>query len=119
MSHKDKLRTSPANQAYIDGLKNIDWSIGREEREAERAARKAKNAQAKQGASTGCQIGKDIEPFIDPIEGKVIGGNRQKREFMKRHGVIDVGNERGENKKHERPALAPDIRRAYEELQRK
>lgn len=117
MPHKDKLRTSPANKAYTDGLKGIDWSVGREEREDERVARKkAQAAAAEKETMRGTQIIRDIEPFIDPIEGKVISGNRQKREFMRRHGVVDVGNERGQNKQHARPDLAPDIKRAYEEL---
>ena len=63
------------------------------------------------------QIIKDAEPFIDPIEGKVIGGNRQKREFMRKHEVIDVGNERMETKKKELPPVAEDLKRAWSEVE--
>lgn len=113
--HKDKLKTSAPNKAYKDGLAAIDWSVGRKEREAAKRAQKAKKAAER----SKLQVIKDIDPFIDPIEGKVIGGNRQKREFMKRHGVIDIGDERIQQRKTLRPAVGPDIKRAIEELQRR
>lgn len=45
----------------------------------------------------------DIEPFVSPIDNSVIGGRRQKREHMKAHGVIDVGNEKLEPKPRDIP----------------
>lgn len=112
IAHKDKLKSFTSGKAYRKGLAEIDWSIGRKEREAERAARKPQETKR----PGGIQIMKDIEPFIDPIEGKIIGGNRQKREFMRRHGVIDCGDERMETKKQARPDLKVDIALAIEEL---
>lgn len=53
---------------------------------------------ARNGASL--QIIKDIEPYqavaLDQETGKAprIGGRRQHREFLKRNGYIEVGNER-------------------------
>lgn len=31
----------------------------------------------------------DIEPFLSPVTGEVIGGNAQRREDLKRHDCID------------------------------
>lgn len=52
---------------------------------AEKAERKA----------SGLQIVKDIEPFVNvAIDGAVIGGRRQKRDMMRAHNLIEVGNEK-------------------------
>jgi hypothetical protein len=45
----------------------------------------------------------DIEPFVSPIDNQVVGGRRQKREHMKLHGVIDVGNDMGSQKARDIP----------------
>ena len=56
----------------------------------------------------------DIDPFVSPIDNQVIGGRRQKREHMKFHGVIDVGNDMGTQKKRDiPPGLKQDIADAY------
>lgn len=36
----------------------------------------------------------DIDPFVSPIDKSVIGGRAARREHMRKHGVIDVGNEK-------------------------
>ena len=41
----------------------------------------------------GIQVIKDIEPYRNMIDGKVIGGRRQHRDFLRAHGCIEVGNE--------------------------
>ena len=69
----------------------------------------------------GLQIVSDIEPFISPIDRSVIGGRAQKRDHMRAHGVVEVGNERIHEKR--RPAYEPqgvgdDVRRAFEQLNR-
>lgn len=38
---------------------------------------------------TGHQLQMDIEPFVSPIDGKLIGSRSQLREHMKRHDVVD------------------------------
>lgn len=45
-------------------------------------------------AGSGIQIVKDIEPFKSVVDGSIIGSRRDKREHMKVHGLIEVGNER-------------------------
>ncbi len=51
----------------------------------------------------GLQVIKDIEPFQNvAVDGKTIGGRRQKRDMMRAHGLTEVGNEYG-GLKQERP----------------
>lgn len=40
------------------------------------------------------EIMPDIEPFKSPIDGTIISSRSKYRDHMKRHGVIDVGNEK-------------------------
>lgn len=43
----------------------------------------------------GLQIIKDIEPFQNvAIDGKVVGGRKQRRDMMRAHGLVEVGNEK-------------------------
>lgn len=52
----------------------------------------------------------DIEPFTSPIDGKVVGGRRQKREHMRLHEVEEVGNEKPKpHKPAQLPPVAPDM----------
>ncbi len=115
--HKDKLKTRASNKAYKDGLNGIDWSVGREDREAAREVEDAAKAVRQANRGQGMQIIRDIDPFIEPIHGKVIGGNAQKREFMKKEGVIDCGNERPKTRPQKRDPVGPDIKKAIEQLE--
>lgn len=115
--HRDKLKSKPTNKAYTDGLTNIDWSVGKEDREAAREAEDVAKAARQADRGQAMQIIRDVEPFIEPIHGKVIGGNAAKREFMRREGVIDCGDERPKVKKQERDPVGPDVRRAIEKLE--
>jgi hypothetical protein len=36
----------------------------------------------------------DIAPYRNIIDGKVVAGRRQHREFLKTHRVVEVGNEK-------------------------
>jgi len=40
------------------------------------------------------QIIPDLQPYKNVIDGKVIAGRRQHREFLQAHGVVEVGNEK-------------------------
>lgn len=42
----------------------------------------------------GMQIIPDIVPYRNVIDGKVVAGRRQHREFLRTHGVVEVGNEK-------------------------
>ncbi len=44
---------------------------------------------------SGLQIVRDIEPFRNiAVDGAVVGGRAAKREMMRRHDLVEVGNER-------------------------
>ncbi len=48
----------------------------------------------------GLQVIKDIEPFQNiAVDGKVIGGRRQKRDMMRAHDLLEVGTEPPVNRK--------------------
>lgn len=49
---------------------------------------------------------RDIEGYVSPIDGKWVGSRSQHREHMKRHGVIELGNEKPQLK-----PFAPSIPR--------
>lgn len=65
---------------------------------------------------SGLQIIPDIEPYRNVIDGKVIGGRRQHRDFLRAHGCIEVGNERVQRR--EAPLPEPDmaIKKAFHDL---
>lgn len=58
----------------------------------------------------------DIQPYKSMVTGERIKGRAHHREHLKEHNVIEVGNEKVERKVKEMPPVAPDIKRAIEEL---
>ena len=75
-----------------------------------------------QSTGYGLQIIKDIEPYnavaVDVATGKppLIGGRAQHREFLKRNGYIEVGNEKQTQKPEYAKLTRNEIKRAYEEV---
>lgn len=71
----------------------------------------------------GLQIIKDIEPYA-AVGGDValggaapkIGSRREHKEFLKRNKYIEVGNQEQRQRKQEFHPVAPDLRRALEEV---
>lgn len=52
-------------------------------------------APSRQGSGHGLQVIKDIEPFQNiAIDNGYIGGRKQRRDMMKAHGLIEIGNEK-------------------------
>ena len=51
----------------------------------------------------GPMIISDIEPYQNVVDGQIIGGRKQHREFLKQYDLVEVGNER----LPEREAYAP------------
>lgn len=69
---------------------------------------------AQQRFGKGGVIIKDIEPYQNIIDGKVIGGRKQHKDFLRAHNMQEVGNET----KHMRPKPykeAPGIKEAIKE----
>jgi hypothetical protein len=48
---------------------------------------------AGQSPGEGLQVIRDLEPYKNIIDGKVIGGRKQHRDFLRAHGCIEVGTE--------------------------
>lgn len=62
------------------------------------------------------QIVPDIQPFVSPIDGKVVSGRAAKREHMKRHEVEEVGNEKLSPHRHvDMPRAASDVAQVMRE----
>lgn len=64
----------------------------------------------------GLQIVKDIEPYKNVVDGGVIGGRKQHRDFLRSRGLVEVGNEQVTKRYEEAPGLKQDLRRALEEV---
>lgn len=57
------------------------------------------------------QVMRDIEPFRNvAVDGAMIGSRSHKREMMKKHGLVEMGNERKEIKR--RPMKKTAVREA-------
>lgn len=67
------------------------------------------------------QVMRDIEPFRNvAVDGAMITSRSQKREMMKEHGLVEVGNERG-TPQQRRPrktktAVKETIKRSLQQL---
>lgn len=78
----------------------------------------AKEYKPEYSNSKSAHIIKDIEPYM-AVTGEYIGGRRQHRDFLRAHGVVEVGNEVLPEKKIEEPKteeVIKDIKRAFEEV---
>lgn len=59
----------------------------------------------------------DIQPYRSMATGEYVGGRRQHRDHLKRHGLIEVGNEKLENKpRPQAPDLKADIAKAAHQI---
>lgn len=67
---------------------------------------------------SGFQIIPDSQPFLNiAVDGGYIGGRRQRRDMIRAHNLIEVGNEPPVNRKTEQPwstqEFANDIKHAF------
>ncbi len=72
----------------------------------------------KRPAKSGIMIHSDLEPYENIIDGTVVDGRAAHREFLKKHDVREVGNERPRtwDPYDDVPPVGPDLKRAFEEL---
>lgn len=63
----------------------------------------------------GLQIMKDIEPYKSVVDGSVIGGRKQHRDHLRAKGLIEIGNEKVEQRYVPPPSPVTDILRAMNE----
>lgn len=65
------------------------------------------------------QIMRDIEPFVNvAVDGAEISSRSHKREMMKRHSLVEVGNDNRtpKRRKRSRRPVADDIKKAIQQL---
>lgn len=67
-------------------------------------------------ASRSPNIIKDIEPYKSPMTGEVIGGRSHHREHMRKHGVVELGNDRIKPRPPEISPAGHDIKAAIEQV---
>ena len=91
---------------YCKGVRGyFEWHRGR--------VRFVSAEQAKKANSI--QIIKDIEPFRNvAVDGKVVGGRKQRRDMMRAHGLTEVGNEKP--REHPRDAAAKRFDRPMRDI---
>ena len=58
----------------------------------------------------------DLEPYRNTVDGKVIGGRKQHRDFLRSRNLVEVGNEKIEKTYEEAPGVKEDIKRAISEV---
>jgi hypothetical protein len=59
----------------------------------------------------------DIQPYKSMATGEYVEGRRQHRDHLKRHGLVEVGNEKLENKPRPKtPDLKADIAQAVHQV---
>ena len=75
-------------KAFKAGFDQIDWSIGKAEREAARAAKQAEKRSC--GNVNAPSVLPSIEEFISPIDQTVISDRGQLRRHNEKHGVTNV-----------------------------
>ena len=68
--------------SYSDNYQKIKWS-----------AEQVTIHKYDKKLQTGFNIVRDVDPFLSPIDGSVIGGRRDLREHEKRHNVRQLGND--------------------------
>lgn len=60
---------------------------------------------------------RDVETYISPIDRSVIRSRTEHRDHMKRHGVVELGNEKIHAPiKAKRPRAGHDIKKAIEQV---
>jgi glycine cleavage system H lipoate-binding protein len=84
------------SRQYRDNYGRIKW------------ARQAPTSRVDTGQSSRTfVVMKDIEPFVSPVDGKVVGSRSALREHERRHNVRQIGNDWAGS---ERPANWDEIR---------
>lgn len=64
------------------------------------------------------QVMRDIQPFVNvAVDGKEISSRSQKREMMKEHGLVEVGNEAPRPRRVIKPkGVRESLRRSLQQL---
>lgn len=85
-----------------------------------KAVKRAREARRMRSDLPSPQIMRDIEPFQNvAVDGAEISSRSAKREMMKRHDLVEVGNEKRVTKRQGRkamPTVKDSLKRAIQEL---
>lgn len=86
-----------------------------------KAVKRSREAQRMRSDLPSPQIMRDITPFVNvAVDGAEISSRSAKREMMKRHGLVEVGNEKrppqASRGRKAMPAVKESIKRAIQEL---
>ena len=68
----------------------------------------------RQSSPSGIQVMADIKPYKS-VTGEIIGGRKQHRDFLRAHGLVEVGNEKmGPPKRKELSDARHDVKAAMD-----
>lgn len=70
----------------------------------------------RQRLTGGHHVVPDIQPYRSMITGERIRGRSHHKQHLKQHGCVEIGNEQQQNTFKPMPSVAPDIKRALEQL---
>lgn len=62
---------------------------------------------------------KDVPEHRSPIDGSVLSSRSHRREHMKRHRVVEVGDDQITPRRKELPSIDDDLKRAWEKVHSK
>ena len=62
------------------------------------------------------QIVPDMAGYVSVVDGSVVSSRRDQREHIKRHDLVEVGNERMPAPTFSMPSVGQDIKRTLEQL---
>lgn len=85
----------------------------------QRRVRQAREARKLRSHLASPQVMRDIEPFRNiAVDNTEISSRSHKREMMKRHNLIEIGNEKRITKrvKTKRPSVKESMKRTFQEL---
>lgn len=103
-------RRSPAKPFKLKRIKRGTWVFDRKTQKLVPAAQYRQQVQAKSGP----MVVSDIEPYVS-TRGEVVSGRRQHREYLRRHDLVEVGNEKLPPRKMEIPDARRDVAQALRE----
>jgi hypothetical protein len=90
------------------------WSLAEGTPEADDAWTKKVAFMDQQERATGAYI--DMTPFISVVDGSVVTSRSSHREHMRKHDLIEVGNERMPPRTEKRETFGQEIKRHIDEV---
>jgi hypothetical protein len=92
------------------------WSLAEGTPEADDAWTKKVAFMDQQERATGAYIVSDMTPFISVVDGSVVTSRSSHREHMRKHDLIEVGNERMPPRTEKKQSFGHEIKRHLDEV---